>query len=137
MKRIQLQLTLLVALMLVLNACKKGNDPNPMPDPGIKPPVESGAPVFPKKEMRAVWMASVFGLDWPQSVYNQASQKQQYIDYLEKMKALNMNAIYFQVKGMGDAFYNSSYEPWSSSITGTRGGVRLRHRHESRSQSLR
>ena len=71
--------------------------------------------------MRAVWVASVFGLDWPQGVYSVENQKQQYIDYLEKFKALNINAIYFQVKGMGDAFYKSSYEPWSASITGTRG----------------
>ena len=120
MKKTQLQLTLILALMLVLNACKKSNN-EPKPGPDVKPPIDTGAPVFPKKEMRAVWMASVYGLDWPQSVYNVASQKQQYINYLEKMKTLNMNAIYFQVKGMGDAFYNSSYEPWSAYITGTRG----------------
>ena len=113
-------MTLLLALVLVLNACKKGGVENqPTPTPPTTP--GTTAPVFPKKEMRAVWMASVFGLDWPQSNYNVAAQKQQYIDYLVKMKSLNMNAIYFQVKGMGDAFYNSSYEPWSAAITGTRG----------------
>src|SRR5699024_4901793 len=34
---------------------------------------------------------------------------------------LNINAVFFQVKGMGDAYYDSPYEPWSISITGTRG----------------
>lgn len=118
MKKSSLCLKLMLALVLLLNACKKGDD-DIKPDP-VDPPV-ADTPIFPKKEMRAVWVASVYGLDWPQSVYNRETQKQQYIDYLEKFKALNINAIYFQVKGMGDAFYNSSYEPWSASITGTRG----------------
>lgn len=120
MKKIQLHTTLLLAFLLVFNACKKGNEPTPTPEPP-NPPEETDELILPKKEMRGVWMASVFGLDWPQSVYDVTAQKQQYIDYLEKMKDLNMNAIFFQVKGMGDAFYNSSYEPWSSAITGTRG----------------
>jgi len=117
MKVIPLHLVAVLILALLLNGCKKGGD-DIKPDP--EPPVETGL-LFPKKEMRAVWIASVYGLDWPQGVYTMASQKQQYIDYLEKFKDLNINAIYFQVKGMGDAFYNSSYEPWSASITGTRG----------------
>jgi len=71
--------------------------------------------------MRAIWMTTAWGLDWPQGDYNMASQKQQYINYLDKFKALNMNAIFFQVKAMGDAFYDSAYEPWSANIAGTRG----------------
>lgn len=118
MKKNHLYLMAVLVVALLLNACKKG-DSDITPDP-VDPPVEASL-LFPKKEMRAVWIASVYGLDWPQSVYNIESQKQQYINYLEKFKGLNINAIYFQVKGMGDAFYNSSYEPWSVSITGTRG----------------
>lgn len=118
MKKIFLYVTLALASVLLLNSCKKGDD-DIKPDP-VNPP-GTDAPIFPKKEMRAVWMATVYGLDWPKQVYTVAEQKQQYINYLEKFKALNINAIYFQVKGMGDAFYNSSYEPWSVNITGTRG----------------
>ena len=116
MKKISLHLIAVLAFALLLNACKKG-DNNIEP---VIPPAETG-PIFPRKEMRAVWMATVFGLDWPQADYSQAGQKKQYTDYLDKFKALNINAIYFQVKGMGDAFYNSQYEPWSGNITGTRG----------------
>ncbi len=120
MKKYQLQVTIFLALLLVLNACKKGSvDSEPTPVPPTTP--STSVPVFPKKEVRAVWMASVYGLDWPQSNYNAAAQKQQYINYLDKLKSLNMNTLYFQVKGMGDAFYNSAYEPWSAAITGTRG----------------
>lgn len=110
----------MLVLALVLNGCKKDSKTTITPGP-IKPPVDTNAPIFPRKEMRAVWIASVFGLDWPQSVYNIDAQKKQYTDYLDKFKAMNINAVFFQVKGMGDAFYNSAYEPWSSSITGTRG----------------
>jgi uncharacterized lipoprotein YddW (UPF0748 family) len=117
MKKQSLYLLALLAFSLVLNACKKGEEVKPDP---VDPPVTSGL-LLPKKEMRAVWVASVYGLDWPQGVYSVESQKQQYINYLDKFKAMNINAIYFQVKGMGDAFYNSSYEPWSAAITGTRG----------------
>jgi uncharacterized lipoprotein YddW (UPF0748 family) len=116
-KIIPIYLIAVLILALLFNACKKGgNDIDPDPEP----PEETGL-LYPKKEMRAVWIASVYGLDWPQGVYTMASQKQQYIDYLNKFKQLNINAVYFQVKGMGDAYYSSVYEPWSASITGTRG----------------
>lgn len=119
MKKIRVHLIMVLALGVFLNACKKSDGPTPEP---VDPPVTGGGtPIFPKKEVRAVWVATVWGLDWPQTVYNVQNQKQQYIDYLEKFKALNINTIYFQVKGMGDAFYSSSYEPWSAAITGTRG----------------
>lgn len=120
MKRFPLYLIVVLFLSLVLNACKK-DDNGIEPKPEEPPPVEEEGLMLPKKEMRAVWVTTAWGLDWPQSVHDAASQKQQYINYLEKFKDLNINAIFFQVKGMGDAFYDSSYEPWSVAITGTRG----------------
>ncbi|WP_300598307.1 family 10 glycosylhydrolase [Niabella sp.] len=107
-------LFIIAAFILGFNACKKDND---------NVDIEPQADVFtiPKKEMRAVWVTTAWGLDWPQDQYNMATQKQQYIDYLNRFKQLNMNAVFVQIKGMGDAFYNSPYEPWSAAITGTRG----------------
>ena len=32
-----------------------------------------------------------------------------------------MNAVFFQIRGMADAFYESQYESWSKNITGTAG----------------
>ncbi|MGI8601164.1 MAG: glycoside hydrolase family 10 protein [Chitinophagaceae bacterium] len=110
--------SLWIVLILALHACKK-EGVNPPPNPN--PPVETPTLIFPKKEMRAVWIATVFGLDWPTGEYNATAQKKKYTDYLDKFKQLNINAVFVQVKGMGDAFYNSPYEPWSASITGTRG----------------
>lgn len=112
---------LILALIFGLGSCKKdnpgGNEPNPPGPP--KPPGTELA--YPKKEMRAVWIATVWGLDWPQSKYDVASQKKLYTDYLDRFKQLNMNAVFVQIKGMGDAYYNSPYEPWSASISGVRG----------------
>lgn len=42
-------------------------------------------------------------------------------DYRRILQKNNFNAVYFQVRTMSDAFYKSSYEPWSSYLTGTRG----------------
>ncbi|MGC4231674.1 MAG: family 10 glycosylhydrolase [Niabella sp.] len=113
-------LILLVLLAGFLNACKKDN-PRKDPTPDPPDPPAGKEMILPKKQMRAAWMATVWGLDWPGTDYNAASQKQQYIAYLDKFKQLKMNAVFVQVKGMGDAFYNSPYEPWSINITGTRG----------------
>ena len=76
-----------------------------------------------KLEMRAAWVATVYCIDWPsQSSQNNASaQKAQIDNYLDNLQAQNFNAIFFQVRTMCDAFYQSSYEPWSSYLTGTRG----------------
>ena len=78
----------------------------------------SETPLLPAKEMRAVWMATVYGIDWPNTLYTQAAQKRLYTKYLDSLKALNINTVFFQVRSMADAFYNSPYEPWSRFITG-------------------
>lgn len=113
MKKIFKYSMFFMSFIFILNACKKNDTPQ------VQTPVDTFS--LPTKEMRAPWVATVYGLDWPQSVYNADAQKKQYTDYLDEFKALNMNAVFVQVRGMGDAFYNSPYEPWSASITGQRG----------------
>ncbi|MEJ5053322.1 glycoside hydrolase family 10 protein [Sphingobacterium sp. MYb382] len=121
MKKIVNYVGLLVMASLLFYSCNKDRDTlTPNPDPEPEPPIENGL-IFPKKEMRAVWLTTAWGLDWPLSDYNQASQKQKYIEYLDKFKDLKINTIFFQVRAMGDTYYNSAYEPWATSITGTRG----------------
>lgn len=88
------------------------DDPDPNPTDEL---------IFPRKEMRSVWITTAWGLDWPIGKYDIQPQKDQYIQYLDRFKALNINTVIVQVKPMGDAFYNSPYEPWSVSITGERG----------------
>ena len=74
-----------------------------------------------KREMRAAWVATVYRIDWPTSVNNPTAQKNELNAYLDRFQEQNINAIFLQVRTMCDAFYQSSYEPWSSYLTGTRG----------------
>lgn len=80
-------------------------------------PMSSGV----KREVRSVWMATVWALDWPSSTSSTTAQKNEMVKYLNVLQKNNFNAVYFQVRTMSDAFYKSSYEPWSSYLTGTRG----------------
>lgn len=78
-----------------------------------------------KREMRTVWIATVYNIDWPQTRGTGstviAKQKKQLTDMLDGFAATNMNSVCLQVRPMADALYKSSYEPWSAYLTGTRG----------------
>ncbi|MFA6951352.1 MAG: family 10 glycosylhydrolase, partial [Lentimicrobiaceae bacterium] len=88
----------------------------------------------PKREVRSVWLSTVWRLDWPSTTVpaangtNEATreaarnaQKSGLISVLDKLKAANFNTVFFQVRGMCDAFYNSPYEPWSQYLSSERG----------------
>ena len=74
----------------------------------------------PKYEFRATWLTGN-GIDWPKTK-NIEQQKQTLINIFDVMAKGNMNAACLQVRSFCDALYKSSYEPWSASLTGTRGG---------------
>lgn len=72
------------------------------------------------KEGRGLWVtrwewAIQSGSDLP------ASQQQRIIDIFDDAKQAKLNFIVFQIRGNGDAFYRSTYEPWSDLLTGTWG----------------
>ena len=84
----------------------------------------------PKREMRAVWLATMARLDWPPqsaildytgNTTRINTQKNAMITILDEMQAANMNAVYFQVRSRCDAVYKSAYEPWSADFVGVRG----------------
>ena len=118
MKKHSLFYILLIVVFFV--ACNKEPIDVTPPDDNPNPPPTTQVQ-FPKKEMRGVWMATVWELDWPMGKYGVQAQKDHYTTYLDLFKSMNINAVFVQIKGMGDAFYNSPYEPWSKSITGVRG----------------
>jgi uncharacterized lipoprotein YddW (UPF0748 family) len=82
------------------------------------------APVFlfaqPKEEVRAVWLTTAFGLDWPKS-YNKEIQKEEIINILDELKDANFNTVMLQVRARGDLIYPSKIEPWAKSLTGELG----------------
>ena len=88
----------------------------------------------PKREVRATWLTTVWRLDWPSTTVPEATgtneaqreaarnvQKSGIISVLEKLQAANFNTVFFQVRSMSDAFYNSKYEPWSQYLSSVRG----------------
>ena len=74
----------------------------------------------PKNEVRAVWIATAFNLDWPTShgVNNQKNEIKNILDFL---KEAHFNTIYLQVRARGDLLYPSSIEPFAKSLTGKLG----------------
>ncbi|WP_407644210.1 glycoside hydrolase family 10 protein [Falsibacillus albus] len=77
---------------------------------------------YKKRELRAVWIATVANIDWPSKKGLTAEeQKQEFIKLLDDVKSMGMNAVVVQVKPTADAFYPSEYGPWSEYLTGTQG----------------
>ena len=81
-----------------------------------------------KREMRSAWVATVWQLDWPQTLIKTtgnesqiAGQQKQMTTLLDSLALNNFNAINFQVRSRCDAMYKSSYEPWSTDLVSTRG----------------
>ena len=79
----------------------------------------------PKHEMRGLWVATVYGIDWPSTTgatpAAAEAQKKELRELLDLARLSGFNAILLQVRPMSDALYKSSLEPWSSYLTGSRG----------------
>ena len=76
----------------------------------------------PKREFRGVWLSTVTNIDWPSTTGLPAqTQKDQLINYMNRLAATGFNAVVFQVRPECDAFYQSSIEPWSYWISGSQG----------------
>lgn len=71
--------------------------------------------------MRAVWISTVYNLDYPSTKNNIAAQQSEFIQKLDALKAIGMNTVIVQVRPKADALYASSINPWSDVLTGTQG----------------
>lgn len=79
------------------------------------------APPVPR-EFRGVWVATVGNIDWPSKPgLPTALQQEELTALLDRAAKLGLNAVIFQVRPAGDAFYASKIEPWSEYLTGTQG----------------
>lgn len=72
----------------------------------------------PKREVRAVWLTTNSGLDWPAGETSPSRQKQAMIKILDRLAAANFNTIIFQAQVKGDVAWESSYQPTMRWITG-------------------
>lgn len=77
-----------------------------------------GVPTAPKREFRGAWIQAVNG-QW-QGLGRDAMQAELTRE-LNALQADGINAILFQVRVEGDAFYASNIEPWSRYLTGQQG----------------
>lgn len=73
------------------------------------------------QNMSAVWMATIYSIDFPTAKNDIVAQKKEYIDKLDKLQAAGINTVVVQVRPKADALYKSDINPWSDVLTGTQG----------------
>ncbi|WP_395078098.1 family 10 glycosylhydrolase [Flavobacterium sp.] len=77
---------------------------------------------IPKRDVRGVFLTSVYNLDWPTSrTASPSVQQAELIVILDNLKNNGYNTVFIQVRPECDALYNSTLEPWSYRLTGTQG----------------
>lgn len=78
-----------------------------------------------KHEVRAVWLTTIGGLDWPHRYsYNgngTEAQKQELRMILDKYKEVGINTVLLQTRIRGTVIYPSIYEPWDGCLSGKPG----------------
>lgn len=75
-----------------------------------------------EREFRGAWISTAWNINFPSRTgLSAAQQKQELIALLDTASKLRLNAVFFQVRPEGDAFYQSDIEPWSRFLTGTQG----------------
>jgi len=90
-------------------------------DAASVPPVETVA-VSHDREVRGVWIATVWNINWPSSSSLEPSEQRAELNaLLDRAQEAGMNAVFMQVRAESDAFYRSELEPWSRFLTGTQG----------------
>lgn len=67
----------------------------------------------PAIEVRAVWLTTNWGLDWPTQNKSAETQKEELRVILDEFKAMNFNVVLFQARARGRTFYLSDIEPVS------------------------
>lgn len=83
---------------------------------------ESGTASAREGELRGVWVSTVSNIDYPaKQTEDSETLKNELITILDNCKTMGFNAVFFQVRPCGDAFYNSDIFPWSRYLTGTQG----------------
>lgn len=76
----------------------------------------------PKYEVRAVWLTTIGGIDWPhsyaQSERSAEKQKEELRCILDRLQKANINTILLQTRIRATTIYPSQYEPWDGCLSG-------------------
>ena len=79
----------------------------------------------PKYEVRAVWLTTIGGIDWPHSYARTesgiAKQKKELTDILDKLKKANINTVLIQTRVRATMIYPSDFEPFDGCLSGNPG----------------
>ena len=79
----------------------------------------------PKHEIRATWLTTLGGMDWPRNKATNAKgiekQQQELRDILDQLKEANFNTVMLQTRLRGDLIYPSSIETFPEALTGRTG----------------
>lgn len=75
-----------------------------------------------KHEVRAVWLTTIGGIDWPNSYAHDGmgieQQQQQLRQMLDKMKKSDINTVLLQTRIRATTIYPSHIEPWDGCLSG-------------------
>ncbi len=76
----------------------------------------------PKYEVRAVWLTTIGGIDWPhsyaQSERSAEKQKEELRAILDRLQKANINTVLLQARIRATTIYPSQYEPWDGCLSG-------------------
>ena len=79
----------------------------------------------PKHEIRATWLTTLGGMDWPRNKATSAEgirrQQQELCDILDRLKEANFNTVMMQTRLRGDLIYPSAIETFPEALTGKTG----------------
>lgn len=97
--------TVLLFMALATGMCRAQHDSRP-----------------PKHEVRAVWLTTIGGIDWPHSyAYHGAGiekQQQELRQILDQLQRANVNTILIQARVRGTTIFPSNMEPWDGCMSG-------------------
>ena len=74
----------------------------------------------PKHEVRAVWLTTIGGIDWPHS-YSKSTQQHELISILDQLQAAGINTVLIQTRVRATTIFPTTTEPWDGCITGQPG----------------
>ena len=74
----------------------------------------------PKHEVRAVWLATIGGIDWP-STHDAARQQEELRQTLDLLQQGGINTVLVQARVRATTIYPSTREPWDACLTGQAG----------------
>ena len=70
-----------------------------------------------KHEVRAVWLTTIGGIDWPHS-YSTAAQKSEMTATLDQLQRAGINTVLIQTRVRATTIFPTNIEPWDGCLTG-------------------